>query len=199
MPLHPAATSADTSVREGNVMRVALVPLLGATITIGAGACSSAPAIQDPGGEATVTIADKTFKVNKVKLSYETGEGSYFRIEGDDADHADEDCLPGLSGGLALYGDLPGGVTIGRRPERARTAIRVHRRWRRSQPLLRRLERAARRGTGHRALHGGRPHRGVVLVLRQLHPLRRLRRTIAPRRSAPRAAGPRTSKRPEDA
>ena len=88
---------------------------------------------------------------------------------------------------------------LGRRPERARTAIRVHRRWRRSQPLLRRLERAARRGTGHRALHGGRPHQSVVLVLRQLH-----LSTTAPadnrrRRSAPRAAGPRTSRRPEDA
>ena len=92
-------------------MRVALVPLLGATITIGAGACGGAPAIEDPGGEATVTIADRTFKVNKVQLSYEGGERGYFRIEGDDAAHADEDCLPGLSGGLALYGDLPEGVS----------------------------------------------------------------------------------------
>ena len=92
-------------------MKAALVPLLGATITIGAGACAGAPEVEDPGGEGTLTIADKTFKVNKVQLSLETGEDGYFRIEGDDAARPDEDCLPGLSSGLALYGDLPDGVT----------------------------------------------------------------------------------------
>jgi hypothetical protein len=92
-------------------MRVALVPLFVATSFIGAVACGGAPAIEDPGGEALVTIADKTFKVNKVQLSYQAGEGGYFRIEGDDAVHPEEDCLPGLSSGLALYGDLPEGVS----------------------------------------------------------------------------------------
>jgi hypothetical protein len=62
-------------------------------------------------GEATVTIGDKTFAVNKVLFTYEVGEDAYFRIEGDDAAHPDEDCLPGLGGGIALYGDIPSDVT----------------------------------------------------------------------------------------
>ena len=46
-----------------------------------------------------------------MQFSHDTGDGGYFRIEGDDAAHPDEDCLPGLGGGLALYGDLPSDVT----------------------------------------------------------------------------------------
>ena len=59
-------------------MKSALVPLLGGTIAIGAVACGGAPAIEDPGGEGTVTIADKTFKVNRLQLSFQGGEGGYF-------------------------------------------------------------------------------------------------------------------------
>lgn len=92
-------------------MTRSLVPLLGGAIALSAAACGSTPATQDPGGKGTVTIADKTFQVNKVQLSYQVGEGGYFRIEGDDAAHPDGDCLPGLSSGLAIYGDLPEGVT----------------------------------------------------------------------------------------
>lgn len=74
-------------------------------------ACGSAPGITGGGGVAKVTIADKTFDVSKVEITFETGEGGYFRIDGDDAANPDKDCVPGLSGGLALYGDIPASVT----------------------------------------------------------------------------------------
>lgn len=93
-------------------MRHSLFPLLGGAIVLGLAACGGAtPTAEDPGGEATVTIADKTFKVNKVQLTFEGGEDGYFRVEGDDAARPDEDCLPGLTGGMALYGDVPENVT----------------------------------------------------------------------------------------
>jgi hypothetical protein len=86
--------------------------LVGVALALGGAACAAAPesAVATPGGEGTVTIADKTFTVNNIKLSYATGEGAYFRVEGDDAANPNKDCLPGLSGGLALYGDVPGDV-----------------------------------------------------------------------------------------
>ena len=80
-------------------------------IVSAATACSSAPGITSGGGSAKVTIADKPFDVSKVEFIFETGDGGYFRIEGDDAANPDKDCLPGLSGGLALYGDMPATVT----------------------------------------------------------------------------------------
>jgi hypothetical protein len=89
-----------------------LASLLGATIAAATLACGGTPApAEDPGGEGTVTIADKTFKINKLMLSYDPGEDGFYRIEGDDAARPHEDCLPGLASGLALYGDLPEGVT----------------------------------------------------------------------------------------
>ena len=57
-------------------------------------------------------IGGKTFDVSKLTLSFATGEDGYFRIEGDDAKHPEQDCLPGLGGGIALYGDLPADVTV---------------------------------------------------------------------------------------
>lgn len=62
-------------------------------------------------GKAAVTIGEKTFAVNNVMFTHATGDDGYFRIEGDDAAHPNEDCLPGLGGGIALYGDLPSNVT----------------------------------------------------------------------------------------
>jgi hypothetical protein len=62
-------------------------------------------------GSATATIAGRTFEVSNVELTLEPGEDGYFRIDGDDAAHADQDCVPGLSGGIALYGDVPSTVT----------------------------------------------------------------------------------------
>src|SRR5688572_3708635 len=62
-------------------------------------------------GSAKATIAGRTFDVSNVELTFEPGEDGYFRIEGDDAAHADQDCVPGLSGGVALYGDVPSTAT----------------------------------------------------------------------------------------
>ena len=63
------------------------------------------------GGSATATIGNQTFAVSNVQLIFEPGDGGYFRIEGDDAAHPETDCLSGLDGGLALYGDVPAGVS----------------------------------------------------------------------------------------
>ena len=59
------------------------------------------------GGKATAFVEGKTFSVDDVQLSYEFGDGGYFRVEGTDAAHREEECVPGLGGGLALYGDVP--------------------------------------------------------------------------------------------
>lgn len=76
-----------------------------------AGGCSVSGDDSVDGGTAQVTVGDQTFDVDRVILSYEFGEDGYFRLEGNDADHPDQDCLPGLDGGLALYGDMPAGAT----------------------------------------------------------------------------------------
>ena len=91
-------------------MKRTLKPLVGATLAAAALACGAGPALEEPGGEGTVTIGDKTFKVNKLQLFYQPGESGYFRIEWDAAEKPDEDCLPGLPSGLAIYGDLPDGI-----------------------------------------------------------------------------------------
>ena len=62
------------------------------------------------GGTATATIGSQAFAINNVQLSFEPGDAGYFRIEGDDAAHPETDCLTGLTGGLALYGDVPADV-----------------------------------------------------------------------------------------
>jgi len=74
-------------------------------------ACGGAPGNTSDRGIARVVISDKTFDVSNVQLEFDTGEGGYFRIDGDDAANPGKDCLPGLSGGLALYGDVPATVT----------------------------------------------------------------------------------------
>jgi hypothetical protein len=56
---------------------------------------------------ATATIDGPTFQVDNVALTLGTEDPAFFLIQGGDAAHRDEDYLPGLSGGLALYGDLP--------------------------------------------------------------------------------------------
>src|SRR5688572_24288850 len=84
--------------------------LLGIALACTAVACGGGSSASGS-GQAAVTIGDKTFAVNNVLFEYEIGEDGYFRIEGDDAAHPDEDCLPGLGGGLALYGEMPSDVT----------------------------------------------------------------------------------------
>jgi hypothetical protein len=91
-------------------MRRTLVPLLGVVFALG---CSDAggPGPAEGGGSAKVTIADTSFNVSNVRLVFETGEEGYFRVEGDDAAHPNDDCLPGLGGGISLYGDVPATIT----------------------------------------------------------------------------------------
>jgi hypothetical protein len=91
-------------------VRRAFVPLLGVVFTL---ACSGSVETDsaEGGGDAKVTIAGTSFDVSNVTLVVVTGEDGYFRLEGDDSSHPDDDCLPGLGGGLALYGDVPAAIT----------------------------------------------------------------------------------------
>ncbi|MGE0459784.1 MAG: hypothetical protein AB7Q16_00290 [Vicinamibacterales bacterium] len=92
-------------------MRKPSVGFLGLALALLAMACGGGSAPDEAGGTATVVVADQGFDVDKVTLTYAFGEDGYFRVEGNDAAHANEDCLPGLGGGLALYGEMPAAVT----------------------------------------------------------------------------------------
>ena len=86
--------------------------LLGLTLAQFSAACGGgAAAVDTSGGAATASIEGTTFASGDVRLTFEPGESGYFRIEGTDAKHPEDDCLPGLGGGLALYGSVPEGVT----------------------------------------------------------------------------------------
>jgi hypothetical protein len=91
-------------------MRDGLVLFQAIVLALGSAACAGSTN-DGGGGEARVTIGDAAFDVNDVQFSYEMGEGGYFRVEGNDAANPNGDCVPGLSGGIALYGDLPADVT----------------------------------------------------------------------------------------
>ena len=80
-------------------------------LAVGAAGCGGPSDHPGGGGSASATIDSTRFEVSDVQLSLEVGDEGYFRIEGDDAAHPEEDCLPGLGGGLALYGGLPADVT----------------------------------------------------------------------------------------
>ena len=84
--------------------------VLGCALAIGVAGCTGISESVTKGGAATATIAGRSFPVSNVVLTRGTDDDGYFRIEGDDAAHREEDCLPGLGGGLALYGDLPADV-----------------------------------------------------------------------------------------
>jgi hypothetical protein len=85
--------------------------LLAFSLVAAEAACGGGSRPAAPDGAGSAIIEGATFTVSNLQLTMETEDPSYFRIEGDDAAHRDEDCLPGLGGGLALYGDLPSGVT----------------------------------------------------------------------------------------
>jgi hypothetical protein len=85
-----------------------LVTMAAASAGCGGGAGAES---ETPGGRATAAIDGTTYAVSDVKLTFEPGDGGYFRIEGRDAAHPDEDCVSGLGGGLALYGDAPEGAS----------------------------------------------------------------------------------------
>jgi hypothetical protein len=91
-------------------MKKALGPFVGIMLAMSAASCAGA-AEDEGGGEARVTIERQTFDVNHTRISYEIGDDGYFRVEGDDAAHPTQDCVPGVPGRLALYGDLPSTVT----------------------------------------------------------------------------------------
>jgi hypothetical protein len=81
------------------------------TVAAAGVACGGAAASDETaGGRATAAIDGTTYEVSDVKLTFQAGEDGYFRIEGSDATHPEEDCLPGLGGGLALYGEVPASV-----------------------------------------------------------------------------------------
>ena len=86
---------------------LALLALASAVAACGGAAAEG----ETPGGRATASIDGTTYAIGNVKLRLQTGEGGYFRVEGEDAAHDEEDCLPALDGGLALYGDLPPSVS----------------------------------------------------------------------------------------
>jgi len=62
----------------------------------------------DEGGTASAVVAGRTYAVDDVRFYAEFGDDGHFRVEGNDAANHEKDCLPGLGGGLALYGDVPG-------------------------------------------------------------------------------------------
>lgn len=84
--------------------------VLVSALAVGSTGCAGGSASPAEGGTASASIDGRTFQVGKVHLTVST-DPAYFRIEGDDAAHPGQDCLPGLGGGLALYGDLPAGAT----------------------------------------------------------------------------------------
>ncbi|HEV8397188.1 MAG TPA: hypothetical protein VGQ37_23055 [Vicinamibacterales bacterium] len=91
-------------------MQKVLILTVLATLPVVAACGGAAKAEEKPGSRATVAVEGTTYAVSDVKFAYHPGEDGYFRIEGDDARHVHEDCVPGVSSGLALYGNLPSGV-----------------------------------------------------------------------------------------
>lgn len=76
-----------------------------------AAACSgSGPSSSAPGGTARVSLDGETYALRDVSIMIAPGEDAWFRIDGEPAENTGRDCVPGLGGGLGLYGDLPAGV-----------------------------------------------------------------------------------------
>ncbi len=62
------------------------------------------------GGTARVALDGATYEVRNVTMTIAPGEDAWFQLGGDPASNPEEDCVPGLGGGLGLYGELPGSV-----------------------------------------------------------------------------------------
>ena len=73
-------------------------------------ACSTSSASRMAPGSTSISVNGKSYEVGDVTMSMETGEDGWFRIDGEALPKTDEDCVPGLSAGLSLYGDLPSDV-----------------------------------------------------------------------------------------
>lgn len=89
-------------------MRTRLLALCSIFFLIGAVACSTG----DDGSavrwaEARVTIDGKGYDLGDVRMNVEFGEDGYYNIEAQPSSDPDEDCVPGLSSGMFLYGSLP--------------------------------------------------------------------------------------------
>ncbi|HKQ61265.1 MAG TPA: hypothetical protein VJS92_08225 [Candidatus Polarisedimenticolaceae bacterium] len=79
-----------------------------ASFAIGCGGGNSPDAAG--GGTASISVNDATYEVADVGMTIDAGEEPWFRIDGQPVEHPEEDCVPGLSGGLGLYGELPPSV-----------------------------------------------------------------------------------------
>jgi hypothetical protein len=89
-------------------MRFANAATLTVALSSLATACSgSVSSGSGSGGFARVSFDGASYEVRDVSMTIEPGEEAWFRIEGKPATHPNEDCIPGLGGGLGLYGDLP--------------------------------------------------------------------------------------------
>jgi hypothetical protein len=77
-----------------------------------AAGCSGSDAVDSAsGGTARVALDGATYELRDVAMTMGTGEGAWFRIDGEPAKGGREDCVPGLGQGLGLYGDLPASVS----------------------------------------------------------------------------------------
>jgi hypothetical protein len=83
---------------------------LGITVALAA-ACAGSADSGGGGGTAKAVIAGRIFEVSNVELTLEPGDDGFFSIEGDDAANPETDCVPGLTGRLGLYGELPSSIT----------------------------------------------------------------------------------------
>jgi hypothetical protein len=72
--------------------------------------CSGSGAGNTKAGSASLSLNGTTYKVGDVAMAMETGPDGWFRIDGEPVPDTDKDCVPGLSEGLSLYGDLPSSV-----------------------------------------------------------------------------------------
>lgn len=73
-------------------------------------ACGGSGSSGGATGTASVSLDGTTYAVDEVAMTIEPGEDAWFRIDGEPVEHRNEDCVPGLGGGLGLYGDLPSSV-----------------------------------------------------------------------------------------
>ena len=80
------------------------------TIALALAGCGSSGTGGGKAGAASLSLNGTTYKVGDVAITMETGEDGWFSIDGEPVPNTDKDCVPGLSEGLSLYGDLPSSV-----------------------------------------------------------------------------------------
>jgi hypothetical protein len=84
--------------------------LIAITMSLALAGCGSSGAGGGKAGDASLSVNGTTYKIGDVAITMETGEDAWFRIDGEPVPNTEKDCVPGLSEGLALYGDLPSSV-----------------------------------------------------------------------------------------